>query len=531
MAQYKLGKASATAGSEVVTGVGTAWLSNVSAGDAFTIAGTSVIYDVASVQSDVQLSLSAPYSGSSVSETTYAITRDFTSPDNFPELYSGDIETPTILTRAIRKIQQRFNSGGTGTTTPPTGDEITTYSSLLLKSTLDLNFANNEYKVYEGLLGNMTAKPISDVLTVTRSSPAGGHTALGFTGSVGVNDPRLVGNREGILIEDSKENLLLWSEDFTQSAWTKSGTTVATLQDPFSVANKIVEDSSNGPHNISQSVSVTSGQTYTFSALIKPSGRPIITVEQSGAYTNNTFKFDLLQEAVVTQSDPRNYVKYMGEGWWMFSLTTPAASTGSGNHVVSLNNGSGSSQYVGDGSSGAYLWGAQTEIGEEASSYIKSESTAATRAADEVLRVLGEEFNSIEGTVFLDIDLASFLDSNNNSSKIMELSDGTTSTNILVETLANGSVSVGMNFSGNSYSASVVNSSQSIKLAVAYTQTALTLSVSGSTVEESTAFRTSGFSELRLGSSVGSGSMLGTVARFSHIPYALSVENLQALTA
>lgn len=123
MAQYKTGTVSVTNGSAVVTGTNTLWLSNINAGDAFTVAGTGVIYDVASVDSDTQISLTAPYGGSTASGLIYAATRDFTSPDNFPELVAGDIETPTILTRAIRKIQQKFNSvllrqGGTTANRP-----------------------------------------------------------------------------------------------------------------------------------------------------------------------------------------------------------------------------------------------------------------------------------------------------------------------------------------------------------------------------------------------------------------------------
>lgn len=112
MAQYRRGTASVSSGSAVVTGVGTEWLTNARVGDSFTVAGAGVLYDVASVASNTSLSLSTPYTGASATGAVYAIARDFTSPDNFPELTVGDIETPVILTRAIRKIQQRFALSG-----------------------------------------------------------------------------------------------------------------------------------------------------------------------------------------------------------------------------------------------------------------------------------------------------------------------------------------------------------------------------------------------------------------------------------
>ena len=57
MSQYKTGTASVVQDGAVVSGVGTAWLANVSAGDSFVMAGTGVVYDIASVDSDTQITL------------------------------------------------------------------------------------------------------------------------------------------------------------------------------------------------------------------------------------------------------------------------------------------------------------------------------------------------------------------------------------------------------------------------------------------------------------------------------------------
>ena len=110
MSQYKTGTASVTNGSATVTGTGTLWLANVSAGDSFTVAGDGVVYDVAAVNSNTSITLSVAYAGASVSGAVYAIGTSFTVPDNFPEMSQGDIETATIFTRAMRKIQGKFSS-------------------------------------------------------------------------------------------------------------------------------------------------------------------------------------------------------------------------------------------------------------------------------------------------------------------------------------------------------------------------------------------------------------------------------------
>ena len=109
MSQYKTGTASVTNGSPTVTGTNTLWLANVTAGDSFTVAGDGVMYDVGSVDSDTQITLSAPYAGTTASGAVYAIGTGFTVPDSFPEMSQGDIETATIFTRAMRGIQSRFS--------------------------------------------------------------------------------------------------------------------------------------------------------------------------------------------------------------------------------------------------------------------------------------------------------------------------------------------------------------------------------------------------------------------------------------
>ena len=97
MSQYKTGTVTVTNGSPTVTGTNTLWLANVTAGDSFTIASTGVMYDVASVDSDTQVTLSVAYAGTTASGAVYAIGTGFTVPDSFPEMSQGDIETATIF--------------------------------------------------------------------------------------------------------------------------------------------------------------------------------------------------------------------------------------------------------------------------------------------------------------------------------------------------------------------------------------------------------------------------------------------------
>ena len=129
MSQYLAGTATVTNNSPTVTGTNTLWLANVTAGDSFTVAGDGVMYYVASVDTDTQVTLSAPYAGTTASGAVYAIGTGFTVPDSFPEMSQGDIETATIFTRAMRKIQGKFSAilaGGSDanfTTMPQVGGD------------------------------------------------------------------------------------------------------------------------------------------------------------------------------------------------------------------------------------------------------------------------------------------------------------------------------------------------------------------------------------------------------------------------
>ena len=76
-----------------------------------------------------QVTLSVNYAGTTASGAVYAIGTSFTVPDNFPEMSQGDIETATIFTRAMRKIQGKISSilaGGSDanfTTMPQVGGD------------------------------------------------------------------------------------------------------------------------------------------------------------------------------------------------------------------------------------------------------------------------------------------------------------------------------------------------------------------------------------------------------------------------
>lgn len=108
MGQYNTGSVTLVNGSPVVTGQSTAFLTNVSIGDLFKRQNQNVLYEIASVDSDTQIQLSANYAGSGESAASYTITRNFTPNLTLPEISSGDKDWPYVLTRALRILDAQI---------------------------------------------------------------------------------------------------------------------------------------------------------------------------------------------------------------------------------------------------------------------------------------------------------------------------------------------------------------------------------------------------------------------------------------
>ena len=104
MAQYKTGAVSVTQGSHQVTGIGTQFVGEVVPGDDFWLLGSPVHYQVATVDSANQITLSAPFAQASAVNAAYSISRDFTPFLELPEVRQGDTNVLAQLTQSLRKI-------------------------------------------------------------------------------------------------------------------------------------------------------------------------------------------------------------------------------------------------------------------------------------------------------------------------------------------------------------------------------------------------------------------------------------------
>jgi hypothetical protein len=388
MSQYSTGTATVTNGSATVTGTNTLWLANVTAGDSFTIASTGVMYNVASVDSDTQVTLSAPYAGVTASGVVYAIGTGFTVPDSFPEMSQGDIETATIFTRGMRKIQSKFsglvsdistNTSDISTNTSDIADNTANNNraALLAQATLSLDFANNKYEVYEGPVNSLTQMPFNTALDFTRFSTATARTATGKIQEVLTDEQRLVGNREGLLIEEARTNLITYSEQFDNADWTKNGDASVTANTHVAPDGTTTADTVTGTAGGSGLVFRTG---FSFSGQVKS----IWARTVSGTGNANI---------IVDQNS--TLVSALTTDWKRIEISNAEDDGGNLDVFYAVD-------FRGGGLEEVVLWGAQLEQGSFPTSYIPTAGTQVTRAADNCVRVLGDEFNQSEATVMLE---------------------------------------------------------------------------------------------------------------------------------
>lgn len=122
--KYDTGVVNVTNGSNIITGVGTEFLANIAGGQLFTVAGSGISYDVAGVTDDTHFTTSAPYGGITQTGLGYTVCKSFTPNFNLPYAEPGDVQTVTIVKRAMTMIDDILMNVGTGGGAPVTPEQF-----------------------------------------------------------------------------------------------------------------------------------------------------------------------------------------------------------------------------------------------------------------------------------------------------------------------------------------------------------------------------------------------------------------------
>ena len=257
------------------------------------------------------------------------------------------------------------------------------------------------------------------------------------------------GTASSLLAEPQRTNLITYSSDFSNAIWTKSGSSVTlnatTSPDGTINADKLVEDTSTGGHQIQSITSSSNSTIYTTSVFVKYAGREWIRF--TDAQSSNRIHFNTLTGVFGTVSGTViDYNKTALEnGWYKLSLTTTSVATAYTPRIA-LAEADNDVSYTGDGVSGVYIYGCSLEEGSYATSYIPTSGSTVTRNQDIFTRDgIGSLINSTEGVLFVEMAALSLL---SDVSRVIMLtsSDGLNYVNIYFQ--SNGKLTVYNNVNG-----------------------------------------------------------------------------------
>ena len=239
-----------------------------------------------------------------------------------------------------------------------------------------------------------TTQPITNYIPVLLTAPAG---VPRFD-----HNP-ITGESLGLLIEEQRTNLLTYSEQFDVGIWSRVSTSVqpnsCIAPDGTLTADKLVAGSQNSSHSLYRGVAQTSGAS-TASTYIKKAGYSRVRFYLNDSVTGDSFMVvDLDSESIVQNGLNGSWsaaswaIAKMANGWFKLSVTGTQGAGTSVSFIVSLQNSAGAATFAGDDFSGIYIWGAQLEAGAFPTSYIKTDASQVTRAAD-TASMTGTNFSS-----------------------------------------------------------------------------------------------------------------------------------------
>jgi len=187
------------------------------------------------------------------------------------------------------------------------------------------------------------------------------------------------------LVEKVRTNESLYSEDYTNAYWTKgfvnlSANSIANPVNGASTATTITPNTSTGSHYLrSTSLAMSANTEVSQSIYAKANGYNYVMLEGYDGSNNPKIIFNLSDGSFSTISasgNPVGSVEALANGWYHLKMTwkTQAGSPNVFQYYFVYDNGSGTS-YAGDGTSGAYFFGAQLEYGVP-TDYIATTSSA-----------------------------------------------------------------------------------------------------------------------------------------------------------
>ena len=258
----------------------------------------------------------------------------------------------------------------------------------------------------------------SEIITFTRASTGTYVDSSGTLQTAATDTPRFDHDPVtlaplGFLIEEARTNVLRYSEQYDDAAWTKNNSTVTpdvVTSPDGNVSADQLSCVATGSSYIVETISSLSNTQYTYTVYCKGVGmgasRGIALRVRNAAATSDircNFRLDTNVAGVpsILGTDfttGASSLTQMANGWYRAVITfTP---------TVTLTNPRAEVWYGVYGTSSptdgtVYIWGSQLEAGAFPTSYIPTTSAAVTRAVDvATVNILSPWYNTTESTLY-----------------------------------------------------------------------------------------------------------------------------------
>ena len=378
-------------------------------------------------------------------------------------------------------------------------------------------------------------KPVNGTgdLTFTRASSATRVNAEGLIESAASNIPRIdYSNGCGsLLLEKQSTNLVTYSEDFSNAAWSKNSLTVtsdsAISPDGTLNATKITKSASN---SLIRTFIATSGAN-TFSVYVKKGSLSWVRLYIASGTESAEAWFDLENGNIGHSSGNPNDIKIvpMDNGWYRCIITK---------NTTNITNFRIYPSKADDDTSGTsgdiYIWGGQVETNSSyATSYIPTSGTTTTRLADAASKTgISSVINSTEGVFYAEI---ANISEDNNSTVSISINDGSTSNAVSLYYFSTGGVYYDVFNSAGTRSGDTSmtkpQQAQNNKIALKYKSGDIALWVNGIEADtNSGTLSLSGLNQVDFHYGDGSVPFYGNVQNLMVFPSALTDDELADLT-